>query len=86
VIEILGCVGTILAISGSILSLYGAWLFNIKRDYTGSKVVWAISNPALLVWSAGYLLRLWDGSLSMLFVAGMYGYYTVTNWYGLWRK
>jgi len=78
-------IGTFLAIGGTILSIYGAVVFNQWRDYTRAKMVWAISNPMLLVWALGYLAGYWDGSLSVAALACLYAVYTISNWWGLYQ-
>lgn len=78
--------GFILAVGGSLLSIYGALIFNLRNDYTGAKVTWALSNPMLLAWSIGYVLNLWDSALSVAALACLYAVYTVSNWWGLWKK
>ena len=79
-------IGSILAVGGSLLSVYGALIFNLRNDYTQAKLIWAISNPMLLAWALGYIAGYWDGSLSIAALAVLYAVYTVSNWWGLWKK
>ena len=81
--EQLSSVGTALAITGTVASIYGAVVFNQWKDYTQAKMVWAISNPMLLVWALGYIAGYWDGSLSVAALACLYAVYTISNWWGL---
>jgi hypothetical protein len=85
-IDYLYIIGAILAIGGSLLSIYGALIFNLRNDYTGAKVIWALSNPMLLFWAIGYVLGFWDSIISVAVMGCMYTVYTLSNWYGLWKK
>lgn len=75
--------GTSFAIIGSILACYGVWVFNVRGDPRTANLIWSWSNPLLCVWAVGYLLNLWDGGILPIgILAAMYGYYTVSSWWG----
>lgn len=75
--------GTILAVGGASLTVIGTLINNLQNKHWRAKKIWGISNPLLLIWAAGFILGLWTSNLAMLFVAGMYLAFTVTNWYSL---
>ena len=76
-------IGPVLAISGSVLSIFGALLNNLWLDHAGAMGLWMFSNVLLLAWAYGYDKELWDGGLSGKALVAMYLVYTVTNFYGL---
>ena len=78
-------IGSVLAISGSVLSICGTLINNLWLEHRWAMKVWAISNPILSVWAIGVLLGIWNGGLSILAVLVMYVVFTATNWYGLLR-
>lgn len=69
--------GFILAISASIVALWGVWLFNQKRDYTGARGVWFYSNSLFVIYFAGKVLQLWNGILGD---AAMGSYFLLMWW------
>jgi hypothetical protein len=75
--------GAFLAISGSLVSIYGALLNNLFHNHIGAMKVWTFSNVFLMIWSYGNSLHLWNGGLPSAFMGVMYSIFTVTNWYGL---
>lgn len=72
-----------LAIAGSMISIYGTCKNNLWHDHHGAMVVWMYSNIILLVWAAGNCLGYWDGGLSAGALAIMYAVFSITNLYGL---
>jgi hypothetical protein len=56
-------IGFIIALAASIVALYGVWLFNQRKDYTGARVVWGISNPMFALYFFGRIVGFWDGGL-----------------------
>lgn len=80
---IMSDIGPALAIAGSIVSIIGVWQNNIQHDHHGAMVTWGISNPVLLLWAIGMSQGWWNGGLSGMALAGLYGVFTVTNVYGL---
>lgn len=77
--------GNILAISGSILSLFGALINNIFLSHTQAMMIWMVSNPILLVYFVGMDMKLWNGShhLSNRAIICLYLVFTITNFYGV---
>jgi hypothetical protein len=75
--------GFFIALTSSLVALYGVWLFNQKRDYTGARVVWMVSNPLFTLYFIGRVLVLWDGGLGdgamIAYFAGM----TMSNLWGM---
>lgn len=78
--------GIFLVVAGSGLSILGTLLNNVYLNHRAAMLIWMLSNPLLLIWAVGYGLGLWDGGLSAAALAMMYGFFTVTNWYGLRKK
>lgn len=76
-------IGSGLAIGGSILSITGALVNNLRHDHRKAMEIWMFSNIMLLLWACGYLAGYWNGALSMGAVALMYGAFTVSNAWGL---
>jgi hypothetical protein len=76
-------VGSILAISGSTLSIIGALINNIWLDHIGAMGIWMFSNILLLAWAWGYDKEYWNGGLSAKALVAMYLVFTVSNVYGL---
>lgn len=74
-------IGFALAISASIVALWGVWLFNQRRDYTGARGVWFWSNSLFALYFAGRVAGLWDGVLGD---AAMLVYFALM-WWSNWR-
>ena len=55
--------GFLIALTASIIALYGVWLFNQRKDYTGARCVWMASNPLFALYFLGRILVWWDGGL-----------------------
>lgn len=75
--------GFIISLVASIIALYGVFQFNQRRDYTGARVTWMVSNPLFVVYCAGRLLGLWDGGLSDGMMAVYFGCMAVSNLLGM---
>lgn len=75
--------GTILAITGTIVSCLGVIQNNLFLDHIAAMQVWRISNFVLLGWSFGLYRKWWDGGLAGLSLVGMYAFYCITNEWGL---
>jgi hypothetical protein len=75
--------GLLLAIVGSIISIIGVCYNNIYRDHIKAMKVWMFSNVFLMSWAMGNAYGLWNGGLSAVALAILYGIFTVTNIYGL---
>ena len=78
-------IGFILAIAASIVALYGVWLFNQRRDYTGARTVWMFSNVAFTAYFAGRVLLWWNGGLGDVAMLGYFAAMTASNLWGLFH-
>ena len=76
--------GSALAISGATLSVLGIVINNVYLLHHTAMLLWLISNPVLLIWAIGVVLKKWNGGLSMEAIAAMYLIAFVTGAYGLW--
>lgn len=81
-ILILELIGYALSLGGALVACYGVHVNNQIGNHKAAMFWWGISNPALCIWSLGYILKLWDGSLPMLGLFVMYLYYSISNWLG----
>ena len=82
----LALIGTTLAISGSAISIIGTLYNNLLRQHYRAMCIWMISNILLLAWAWGMSEGWWDGGISGKALVVMYGIFTATNLYGLWKK
>jgi hypothetical protein len=78
--------GLLLAAVGSIIALYGVWLFNQRRDYTGARCVWMFSNVMFTVYFLGRVMTWWNGGLGDLAMLGYFAAMTASNLWGLWQS
>ena len=77
-------IGDTLVISGSIISLFGIIANNYYLNHILAMQIWFLSNPILMTWSIGLMLKKWDGGLPALALVLTYGIAFVTGAYGLW--
>jgi hypothetical protein len=56
-------IGIIIALSAAILALYGVYLFNQLKDYTGARTIWFFSNTLFVIYFGGRVALMWDGGL-----------------------
>jgi hypothetical protein len=75
--------GFLLALLGTLISLYGMYLNNQQHDHHGAMMMWFYSNPILMIFFIGQSLSWWNGGLSSAVMAGLYAVFTVSNWKGL---
>lgn len=76
-------IGPSLAICGSIISVAGALINNLKHDHRRAMRLWMVSNIMLLAWSAGFISGLWNGGVSVGALMAMYLIFSVSNFWGL---
>lgn len=76
-------IGTVLAITGSALSIIGALIFNLTPEYFLAKLAWAASNPMLLIYTHGLDNKWWNGIISLKALKIMYAIFTISNFIGL---
>jgi hypothetical protein len=74
--------GFLIAISASVVALYGVWLFNQRRDYTGARSVWMFSNVMFTVYFFGRVMTYWNGSLGDLAMLVYFAAMTASNVWG----
>jgi ABC-type xylose transport system permease subunit len=77
--------GTICAVLGSIVSVVGALVNNLKHDHHRAMEWWMYSNILLLTWCVGNLAGLWNGGISVGAMMCMYLIFTVSNAWGLFH-
>jgi len=75
--------GLDLAVIGSVISCLGVVANNLMLDHILAMQIWMFSNIFLLAWSFGLWKGWWDGGLSGLVLFLMYGFYSITNAWGL---
>lgn len=75
--------GADLAVFGAVISCIGVIANNIQMDHILAMQVWRFSNIILLGWAYGLYRKWWDGGISGAALVGMYGFYVVTNEWGL---
>ena len=76
--------GFLIAISASVVALYGVWLFNQRRDYTGARQVWMFSNVMFTAYFFGRVMTYWNGSLGDLAMLVYFAAMTASNVWGMW--
>jgi hypothetical protein len=76
-------IGSVIAISGSALSILGTLANNLWFEHTLAMGIWMLSNPILFAWAYGNYKHWWDGGLSIESLGFMYAVFTITNFYGL---
>jgi len=74
--------GFIIAIAASVIALYGVWLFNQRKDYTGARTVWMFSNIAFTIYFLGRVMLWWNGGLGDAAMAVYFGSMTISNLWG----
>jgi len=82
---VLETIGAIIAISGSLVSIYGNLQNTIYQNHFGALKTWTYSSILLMVWAAGNSIQLWHGGISSGIMAVMYAIFTATNIRG-WIK
>lgn len=82
---ILYLLGLTLSISGVLLSLYGSYLLNQRKDYTAARIIFTFSNPLMLAAVAGSICQIWDSQLPLTIIAGLYAFYCCSSVYGWWK-
>ena len=77
--------GFSIALTASVIALYGVWLFNQRRDYTGARATWMLSNPMFTAYIAGRILLLWDGGLGDVTMLVYFAAMTASNILGMFQ-
>jgi hypothetical protein len=77
--------GFSIALTASVIALYGVWLFNQRRDYTGARAAWMLSNPMFMVYFIGRILLLWDGGLGDWAMLVYFAAMTASNILGMFQ-
>lgn len=75
--------GTIILISGTIVSIAGVLANNLMLDHTLAMRIWTFSNILLFVWAVGFWRKWWTNGIGALFLVVMYAIYIITNEIGL---
>lgn len=76
-------IGSVIAISGSFLSILGTLANNLWLEHTLAMGIWMLSNLILFAWAYGNYKHWWNGGLSIEALGFMYAVFTITNFYGL---
>jgi hypothetical protein len=79
-------IGSVISILGTIVSLYGVYLFNIRHNHDRANEVWCFSNLFLMCWAWGYRSGWWTDGLSADALFTMYLVFTVASIYRLVKK
>ncbi len=75
--------GFLIALACSVIALYGVWLFNQQRDYTGARAVWQYSNVGFALYFVARSVGLMNGGLSDAMMAAYFGIMAWSNWRGM---
>lgn len=76
-------IGFLISLAASVVALWGVWLFNQRRDYTGARAVWFWSNTAFVVYFAGRCLDFWNGGLGDFVMSVYFALMWASNWWGM---
>jgi hypothetical protein len=76
-------IGFILSLISSVIALYGVWLFNQRRDYTGARGIWFWSNTGFVLYFAGRVAGFYDGGLGDGVMCVYFGLMWYSNWRGM---
>ena len=68
-----------LALSGTGLSVIGALINNLLLDPSLARVIWATSNPIMLILAIGNYRLWWNGGISMKAIICTYAVFTISN-------
>lgn len=75
--------GLDLVVIASIISCTGVYYNNILLDHHTAMLIWRWSNILFLVYFVGRAKDWWDGGLPDWIMAGLYGFFVITNEMGL---
>lgn len=76
-------IGSILTITGVIISIIATLLNNLWLYHRMAMILWLVSNPLLFTWAFGYWRKWWNGSLSAIALVIMYLIFFVTGAIGV---
>lgn len=76
-------IGFGIAAVGALLTIIGTLVNNVHQRHRLAMKFWGISNPAMVVWAAGFILGYWTADLGIWAVLVIYVMMCLTNWYGL---
>ena len=76
-------IGFVIAISASVIALYGVYQFNQVRDYTKSRSVWFWSNSLFVAYFLGRITGWWDGILGDAAMMGYFALMWISNFQGM---
>lgn len=78
--------GFIISLIASIIALYGVYQFNQRRDCTGARVTWMITNPMFTFYFIGRIVGWWNGGLGDGMMAVYFAAMTASNLWGMFGK
>jgi hypothetical protein len=78
-------IGFLIALACSVIALYGVWLFNQCRDYSGARAVWQWSNVGFALYFVARSVGQMNGGLSDAMMAAYFGIMAWSNWRGMGR-
>jgi hypothetical protein len=76
-------IGLLISFTVSVASLYGVWLFNQRRDYTGARMIWMITNPLFSLYFLGRVMSWWNGGLGDIAMMAYFLLMTASNAWGM---
>jgi len=77
-------IGSILSIVGSAIGITGTLVNSLLLFHNAAILIWAVSNPILLLWAHGSRKEWWNGGLSYEAIEIMYAVFTVSGIYAIW--
>jgi len=75
--------GFLISLIASLIALWGVYLFNQRKDYTGARVVWFFSNTLFVVFFAGRVFGWYNGGLSDVMMMLYFAMMWVSNVWGM---
>lgn len=75
--------GFLLSLIASVIALWGVYLFNQKKDYTGARVVWFFSNTMFVLFFWGKVSHWCDGGLSDVMMMMYFAMMWASNVWGM---
>ena len=75
--------GFLISLCASIIALWGVYLFNQRKDYTGARYVWFFSNSLFVCFFAFRVIGWIDGGLSDVMMMLYFAMMWISNTWGI---
>jgi hypothetical protein len=75
--------GFLMSLTASLIALWGVYLFNQKRDYTGARMVWMFSNTLFVIFFFGRISQWYEGGLSDVMMYLYFSLMWISNAWGM---